>query len=107
MVVMRQEIAFKKMIEYTARKASLLNQRYEIEDLVAPSVASIVDRSMERIALTLVKRNGGLWCNLCSKGPFTKRGLYLHLIRVHTKDIEFMIKEEMKKILDGFKRDKQ
>lgn len=106
MAVMRQEIALKKIIEYTARKASSLNQRYEIEDLVTPSIADLVDRSMERIALTLVKRNGGLWCNLCSKGPFTKRGLYLHLIRVHTKDIEFMVREEMKRILDGIKKDR-
>lgn len=104
---MRQEIALKKIVEYTARKASSLNQRYEIEDLVAPSMATIVDRSMEKIALTLVKRNGGLWCNLCNKGPFTKRGLYLHLIRVHVKDIEFMVREEIKRILEGVKRDRQ
>lgn len=101
---MRQEVAFKKMIEYIARKASLLNQRYEIDDLVAPSIAPAVDRSMERIAMTLVKRDGGLWCNVCSRGPFTKRGLYLHLIRVHAKDIELMIREEMRRILDKVKK---
>uniref|UniRef100_A0A7J3QDT4 Uncharacterized protein n=1 Tax=Ignisphaera aggregans TaxID=334771 RepID=A0A7J3QDT4_9CREN len=104
---MRQEIAFKKMIEYAARKASSLSQRYNMEDLVAPSIAFIVDRSMEKIALSLVRKNGGLWCNLCGKGPFTKRGLYLHLIRVHIKDIEFMVREEVKRVLEEIKKDRQ
>ena len=97
---MRQEIALKKLVEYTARKASMLAQRYELSDLVAPSIAPIFEKSVEKIALTLVKRDGGLRCNLCNKGPFTKRGMYLHLIRVHEKDIEFMIQEELRKLLE-------
>lgn len=97
---MRQELALKKLMEYVARKASLLGQKYELRELVTPSIAPMMDKAIDKIVTTIVKRNGGLWCNLCDKGPFTKRGLYLHLVRVHSKDIEFMVKEEMKKLLE-------
>lgn len=99
-VKMRQELAIRKLTEYVARKAAFLNQKYELRDLVAPSIAPMMDRVIDKITITIVRRNGGLWCNLCEKGPFTKRGLYLHLIRVHMKDIEYMIKDELKKLLE-------
>lgn len=97
---MRQELALKKLIEYVARKAALLSQRYELKDLISPSVAPMMDRAIDKIVITIARRNGGLWCNLCEKGPFTKRGFYLHLVRVHLKDIESMVREEMKKLLE-------
>lgn len=98
---MRQELALRKLTEYVARKAALLNQKYELRDIVAPSIASVMDKTVDKIVVTIARKNGGLWCCLCEKGPFTKRGFYLHLIRVHLKDIESMIKDEMKKILDA------
>lgn len=102
--VMRQEIALKKLVEYVARKAALLTQRYELEDLVAPSIAPFFEKVIDKMVVTLVKRNGGLRCNLCDKGPFTKRGMYLHLIRVHSKDIEFMVHEELRKLLEVMRK---
>lgn len=97
---MRQELALKKLIEYVARKASLLNQKYELKELVSPSIAPMMDKAVDKIVTTIAKRNGGLRCNLCDKGPFTKRGFYLHLLRMHSKDVEFMVKEEIKKLLE-------
>jgi len=102
--LMRQEIALKKLVEYVARKASALAQRYGLEDLVAPSIASLFEKTIDKMVITLVRRNGGMRCNLCDKGPFTKRGMYLHLIRVHAKDIEFMVQEELKKLLEVIRK---
>lgn len=97
-------MALRKLIEYVARKASFLSQKYELKDLVSPSIAPMMDKAIDKIVLIIAKRNGGLWCNLCEKGPFTKRGFYLHLIRVHLKDIEFMVKDEMRKLLEIMNR---
>lgn len=97
---MKQELALRKLTEYIARKAALLNQKYELKDLVSPSIVPVMDRVIDKIVITIARRNGGLWCNLCEKGPFTKRGFYLHLVRVHLKDIEFIVRDEMKKLLE-------
>lgn len=97
---MKQELALRKLTEYVARKAALLSQRYELRDLISPSIAPMMDKAIDKIVLIVARRNGGLWCNLCEKGPFTKRGFYLHLIRVHLKDIEGMVKEELNKLLE-------
>ena len=45
------------------------------------------------------ERNGLLWCRLCHKGSFTKRGLYLHLVRVHNYEIKTLIEEELRREL--------
>lgn len=97
---MRHELALRKLTEYVARKAALLNQKYEVKDLVSPSIAPMMDKAIDKIVLTVSRRNGGLWCNLCEKGPFTKRGFYLHLIRVHPKDIESMVRDELNRLLE-------
>ncbi len=101
---MRQGIALKKIIEYVARKASMLSQRYSLDDLVTPSIVPMFDKSIDKIVSVIVRNSNGLWCGLCEKGPFTKRGLYLHLIRVHSKDIEYMVHDELKKLLEIVKR---
>ncbi|MDK6028459.1 hypothetical protein QPL79_03700 [Ignisphaera sp. 4213-co] len=101
---MRQEIALKKIVEYVARKAASLTQKYDLDDLVSPSIVPMFEKSVEKMASALVKRGSGLRCNLCDKGPFTKRGMYLHLIRVHAKDIEIMVQEELRKLLEVIRR---
>jgi len=35
----------------------------------------------------VVTKKGMLYCGICGRGPFTRRGLYLHLMRVHADDI--------------------
>ncbi|MCC6015898.1 MAG: hypothetical protein LM582_02510 [Desulfurococcaceae archaeon] len=97
---MRYELALRKLVEFVARRASALNQRYELRELVSPSITPLMDKAIDKIVLSIVRRDSGLWCNLCDKGPFTKRGFYLHLIRVHQRDIEFMVKEELNKLLE-------
>ncbi len=95
----------RKLVEYLARKASSMSQRYRLEDLVSSAIAPLLERSFDKLCASIIKdRNGALWCRLCNRGPFTKRGFYLHLIRVHAKDLEFMVEEEMKKLLEVVRR---
>lgn len=37
---------------------------------------------------SIIERNGLLYCGYCGKGPFTRIGLYLHIIRVHKRELE-------------------
>ncbi|RLG75295.1 MAG: hypothetical protein DRO12_05700 [Thermoprotei archaeon] len=97
---MKLEVVVDKLVEYVARKASGLATKHTLEALLGPSTASIMKDRIDRIAMFVTKnKNGALWCRLCSKGPFTKRGFYLHLIRVHPLDIKFMLEEELHEAL--------
>ena len=99
---MRLEVVVDKLVEYVARRASGLSTRHSLESIVGPSTASMIKDRVERIALFIAKqRNGALWCRLCGKGPFTKRGFYLHLIRVHPLDIRYMLEDELHEALSA------
>ncbi len=99
------EIVVRRLAEYLARKASSMTQRYTLEDLVGSNLAPLIERSMEKLCAMVIKsRNGALWCRLCDRGPFTRRGFYLHLIRVHMKDLEYMVEEELKRLLEVVRR---
>lgn len=57
-------------------------------------------RSLEEVAGTLVFRKGSsLYCRLCRGGPYTRRGVYLHLLRIHLRDIESVVKEELERVI--------
>lgn len=59
-----------------------------------------ISRSLGEIAGTLVfKRGSSLYCRLCNGGPYTKRGAYLHLSRIHSRDLEAMVREELDRII--------
>jgi hypothetical protein len=36
-----------------------------------------------------------LHCGLCGKGPFSRKGLYLHLLRIHRYEVKSLIAEEL------------
>lgn len=38
-------------------------------------------------------------CEVCGKGPFTRKGLYLHLKRVHMSQVKQMVSEYVQKRL--------
>ena len=62
----------------------------------------IVSEAIDRVTHIVVsrKRNGLIYCRLCSKGPFTKRGLYLHLRRIHRSEIEEKLLDEIARIIE-------
>ncbi len=53
-------------------------------------------RKIDEIVSRIVKYNdkGLIRCGLCGRGTFTRRGFYLHIIRVHRDDIIEMLKEK-------------
>jgi hypothetical protein len=76
-----------RIAEAAIRKA--LGLPYSL-DKVPPSLKEAAEQATEEISkeLVLVDERGILRCGLCGKGPFTRKGLYLHLRRVHIDAIE-------------------
>jgi hypothetical protein len=93
----RIDVLSERLIEFTAKAASKI--RYDQRKLMAisgPSLHSIASQVIMRVAnQAVIVRNGLLYCKLCRKGPFTKRGMYLHLVRVHRYELKVMITEEL------------
>lgn len=60
-----------------------------------------ISRSLGEIARTLLlKRGPSIYCRLCGGGPYTKRGAYLHLIRIHLRDLEAIVREELDRVIN-------
>jgi hypothetical protein len=51
----------------------------------------------DKVSFWLVEEsNNLLYCKICNRGPFTKKGLYLHLLRLHKDEIKAMLEEELR-----------
>ncbi|AAY80332.1 hypothetical protein [Sulfolobus acidocaldarius] len=91
-------ITAEKLVEVTTKYASKISVKdEEIERLVGISMRNIAKTSVQRVSFWLVEERGNLlYCKLCNKGPFTKKGLYLHLLRLHKDEIKALIEDELK-----------
>ncbi len=87
-------------MKYIARKAAgLPADDLELERIVGSSQYIIMRRVVGSIVSSIViNRNGLLWCGICGRGTFTRRGLYLHLTRVHRDDILDLIEQKYSEI---------
>lgn len=98
MMKSRIDTISERLVEHVARSAagisvSLEKISYVVGSKRAQRVYEIVGSLGKRI--TVMQGNGTLYCGLCRKGPFTKRGLYLHLVRRHRYDIKQLIMNEI------------
>ncbi|MET1160313.1 MAG: hypothetical protein ABWW65_05075 [Thermoprotei archaeon] len=77
------------LVRYTIRKALGLSvDDIELASIVGTTNLPSMRRAVSHVADKLVtEKNGHLRCGLCGRGPFTRRGLYLHLTRVHSEEI--------------------
>ncbi len=98
-----------KLVEYVARLAVGLSvDESDLRRITGSVLYPIVREAVNRVAGEIVTtRNGLLRCNICGKGPFTRRGLYLHLIRVHRYDIIGYVEDEYNKIIKIIGLDKK
>ena len=63
---------------------------------------------VEAIKLTasrLVRdKSGVLYCRLCGRGPFTPKGMYLHLTRIHQSELVEIVNSEFERLSSASKR---
>jgi len=84
-----------RIVELVARAAAGL--KYDIREYVASeSIATILTGLVDELTKTIVEEDEGvIRCGLCGRGPFTRKGLYLHLKRVHARQIEELVLSEL------------
>ncbi|WP_440059370.1 hypothetical protein ACSU1N_06180 [Thermogladius sp. 4427co] len=85
------------MARFLDRASETMIARYAIRKVLKLGVDedSINIRDWHRITRfvkekgnSIVKLKKGMYyCGFCGKGPFTRRGIYLHLLRVHLDEV--------------------
>ncbi len=85
-----------KLVEQAARMATGLKLDKRIQGYGGVLKHDELQEALVRVSARLISEKKGLLrCGLCGKGPFTKRGLYLHLMRVHADEIQELLEEEI------------
>jgi hypothetical protein len=85
-----------KLVRFTAKKAAgFPADDIELERTVGSSEYLYMRRAVGLVSSRIIDdRDGHIYCGICGRGPFTKRGFYLHLIRMHGEEIYDMIIKE-------------
>ena len=81
-----------RLAEITVRLASNMRIRDDLLEGVSERELEAAKRVAELIR---EERKGLVYCGICAKGSFTKRGFYLHLMRVHKEDIKILLEKEL------------
>ncbi|MCE4612722.1 MAG: hypothetical protein F7C07_02675 [Desulfurococcales archaeon] len=85
-----------KIADYTAKIASGL---IDPDQFDTPILARHVVKAVRNIGMQLRSvREGLLFCALCKRGPFTKKGYFLHLTRIHYSEILQLVDLESERI---------
>lgn len=94
-----------RLIKYVVKRAvGLPADDLDLQRIVGSSRYIVMRKVVGSIASSIVtEKNGHLRCGICLRGPFTKKGLYLHLIRVHSDQILAMLKEKYEEISKVYK----
>jgi hypothetical protein len=79
---------------------------FEDPDTFEPRILSkVYIEAVKNVALRIVdERGGAYYCGICGRGPYRRKGLYLHLKRVHGDDIIELVEIEAKRISSFSKR---
>lgn len=102
LTVSRIDSFSEKLIEFVARASSGIRMdKSRLAVITGPTLLPIVLDVISKLTNEIAIKNesGLLYCGLCRKGPFTKRGMYLHLIRVHRYEIKTLISDELERRL--------
>lgn len=98
-------VTAEKLVEIAAKLASRMHvEDEEFEKVVSLGMLEIA-KATAMVVATHVSRevNGLIYCNLCSKGPFTKKGMFLHITRVHRDEVKALLEQELRARLKGLK----
>ena len=91
-------VTAEKLVDIAARVCARIHvDNEELEKTVGLGMLNIAKASIYSVSNVVTKEvNGILYCNLCGKGPFTKKGLFLHLTRLHKSDIKTLLENELR-----------
>jgi len=91
-----------RIIEYVARLAVGFE---DIDSFNSPILSRVYLEAVKNVALRVaVERGGVYYCGICGRGPYRRKGLYLHLKRMHGEEILDLVSEEVRRISSLAKR---
>ncbi len=93
-----------RLLKFIVKRAvGLPADDIDLQKIVGSSKYTLMRKAVGTVATTIVtEKNGHLRCGLCGKGPFTRRGLYLHLIRIHGNEILSMVEEKYEELVKNY-----
>lgn len=102
-LVPRRGLFKSKIADYTALLASGL---MDPDDFDSRVLSRWVVEAIKRVSQTLAEESpgGSLYCRLCGRGPYTRKGLYLHLVRIHASTLVDLVNAESERIYSSSKR---
>ncbi len=83
------------LVQLVIRKASGMRIDEEMWTKLSEAERKAVENVVELIKVT---KKGLIYCGICGKGSFTRRGFYLHLMRVHKEDIQLLLEKELEEL---------
>ena len=83
------------MVEAVAYQASYGFIPESIKEKLTPDE---LDAVMEVANMVREEKKGLVYCGICGKGSFTKRGFFLHLMRVHSDDIKTLLAKVLEEL---------
>jgi hypothetical protein len=91
-----------RLVDYVARLAAGLE---DPEGFRPRILSAAYTEAVVNVAMRVAEPRGGvLYCQLCGRGPYTRRGIYLHLKRVHASEIVELVRDEVRRIESYAKR---
>jgi len=93
-----------RLLKFIVKRAvGLPADDIDLQKIVGSSKYTLMRKAVGSIVSIIVtEKNGHLRCGLCGKGPFTRRGLYLHLIRIHGDEILSMVEEKYEELVKNY-----
>ncbi|MET1128969.1 MAG: hypothetical protein ABWW70_06595 [Thermoproteota archaeon] len=93
----RLNALIEKLVEVVLRGAA--GMKYD-DSVLPTALRERIPNLISRIATQLREdSNGILRCKVCGRGPFTKRGFYLHAKRIHSDYVSELVREEIEGIV--------
>ncbi len=91
-----KDILSEKLVDVVIRLAVGFRVRNFRLKASSSGFEEVVYRTLEYSSKRLVRISGGqTYCGLCGRGPYTRKGMYLHLLRVHKYEIKNIVREEL------------
>lgn len=93
------DILSEKLIDVVIRTAVGFKVRNFKVKTGSSGFEKVVIRAIEYSSKSLIRVvDNRFYCCLCGKGPYTRKGVYLHLLRMHKYEIKNMIRDELREL---------
>lgn len=97
MAIYDADILSEKLIDVVIRIAVGFRVRNFRLKSTSSAFEEMVSKAIEYSSKHIVKiSNKQFYCNLCGRGPYTRKGMYLHLLRMHKYEIKNIVREELR-----------